>query len=239
MINRKTIPERIKTPLPGRIVLLIVLLSVMGCRTKSVKDVDGNRYKTVRIGNQVWMSENLRTTRYNDGTPIPLVTKYGSWVEVAGPAYCWYNNDSVNGETYGALYNWFVVETNKLCPAGWHVPTEEEWNELGTFLGEVGSAGDMLKEVGTQNWKSPNEGASNSTGFKALPGGYRSFDGTFNLLGSDGFWWSSTESTWYRESPDSSIKLAFHRNLRYDGHDLYRYANSKSDGISVRCIKDQ
>jgi uncharacterized protein (TIGR02145 family) len=223
-----------------RIFTFIVMLSALvGCRSRSVKDVDGNRYATVRIGDQTWMAENLRTTRYNDGTPLPLVTKYDSWVELSGSAYCWYNNDSVNGETYGALYNWYAVESNKLCPAGWHVPTDDEWKELRIFLVEEGNAGDALKEKGTEHWKSPNEGANNSTGFTGLPGGYRSFDGTFNLLRSDGFWWSSTESVWYRESPDSPVMLAFHRNLRYDGHDLFRYANSKSDGISVRCIKDQ
>jgi len=224
----------------SRVLLLLFLLSVVtGCQTSPVKDIEGNKYRTVKIGTQIWMAENLKTTRYNDGTAIPVVEKYGDWVELSTPAYCWYNNDSANKETYGALYNWYTVQTDKLCPEGWHVASEEEWKELGVILGDDGNAGDALKEKGTLHWKSPNEGATNSSGFTALAGGYRSFDGTFNLLKSDGFWWSSTESTWYRKSPDATPTIAFFRNLMYDGHDIYRNASEKSNGFNVRCIKDQ
>jgi uncharacterized protein (TIGR02145 family) len=218
--------------------LILLLAGMPGCRTAAVKDVDGNRYRTVQIGTQVWMAENLRTTRFRDGSDIPYVTKYGAWTELSTPAYSWYNNDSANREVYGALYNWYTVQSNALCPEGWHLPGDEEWKALRAYLGEDGFAGDALKEEGTRLWKSPNEGADNATGFSALPGGYRSYDGTFNLLHSDGYWWTATESVWYRESLDAPLTKAFYRNLRYDGRDLYRYATEKSNGFSVRCVRD-
>jgi uncharacterized protein (TIGR02145 family) len=219
---------------------LIFLFSAMtGCHTPAVKDIEGNKYRTVKIGTQTWMAENLKTTKYNDGTEIQLMENYDDWVELSAPAYCWFGNDSANREIYGGLYNWYTVQTDKLCPDGWHVPSDEEWKELRRILGDDGTAGDALKEKGTRYWKSPNEGATNSSRFTALAGGYRSFDGTFNLLKSDGYWWSSTESVWYRKSPDSIPTIAFYMNLRYDDHDIYRNASEKSNGFNIRCIKDQ
>lgn len=148
-------------------------MGLVGCQTNSVKDIDGNKYKTIKIGTQIWLSENLKTTTYNDGTAIPLVKNYDAWAELSTQAYCWYNNDSTNKEVYGALYNWYAVNTKKLCPEGWHVPSDEEWTELRTYLGDKGNAGLALKESGTSHWKSPNSDASNTTGFTGLPGGYR------------------------------------------------------------------
>ena len=134
-----------------------------------VKDIDGNIYHTVTIGNQVWMVENLKTTRYNDGTAIPNVTDSSVWSKLSTPAYCWYNNDASSYKaTYGALYNWYAVNVQKLCPKGWHVASNAEFYALNSFLdGECGK----LKEAGTIHWYSPNKGATNETGFTALPGG--------------------------------------------------------------------
>ncbi len=139
-----------------------------------VTDIDNNHYEAVRIGSQLWMAENLKTTRYNDGTPIPLVTDSLEWDNLVTPAYCWYRNDPVTyGETYGALYNLHVVSTGILCPSGWHVPSDAEWTVLSDYLGGESVAGGKLKEAGTTHWYTPNAGATNETGFTALPGGIR------------------------------------------------------------------
>ena len=161
----------------------------------TVSDGDGNTYSTVTIGTQVWMAENLKTTRYNDGTAIlPVPLNYVDF-NSATPGYCWYNNDDVtNKSTYGALYNWLAVNTGKLCPTGWHVPTNAEWATLINYLGGEVVAGGKMKETGTTHWKSPNLGATNSSGFSALPGGRRFYDGNFSYLGEDGLWWSSTDN---------------------------------------------
>ena len=216
---------------------ILLLLGLVGCQTNSVKDIDGNKYKTIKIGTQTWLSENLKTTTYNDGTAIPRVKSYDAWAELSTPAYCWYSNDSANKEDYGALYNWYAVNTKKLCPEGWHVPSDEEWTELRTYLGDKGNAGNALKESGTSHWKSPNSDASNTTGFTGLPGGYRDYKGPFNLLLRDAYWWSSTES--YRYVPiDSASSIYFYRNLRYDDSDLFRNITDKSFGLCVRCLMD-
>lgn len=217
---------------------ILLLIVLVGCQTNSVKDIDGNKYKTIKIGDQIWLSENLKTTTFNDGTAIPLVESYDAWAELSAPAYCWYGNDSTNKEVYGALYNWYAVNTKKICPEGWHVPGDEEWNELLIYLGENGKAGNALKESGTSHWKSPNSDASNATGFTGLPGGYRDYKGPFNLLGKDGYWWSSTESYRYI-STDSASNISFYRYLRYDGHDFFRNVTDKSFGLCVRCLMDK
>ncbi len=217
---------------------ILIVTGSVGCQTNTVKDMDGNKYKTVKIGTQVWMSENLKTTRYNDGTAIPVVQKYDDWAALTTPACCWYGNDSTWKELYGALYNWYAVNTNKLCPDGWHVPTDEEWNELRDCLGNNGNAGDALKESGTIHWRSPNSDATNSSGFNALPGGYRDMNGPFNLIRADGYWWSSTESSWY-VPPGSQSTISFYRNLQYDNHDLYRNVADKSFGFCVRCLRNE
>jgi uncharacterized protein (TIGR02145 family) len=196
----------------------------------TVTDIDGNVYHTITIGKQVWMVENLKTTKYNDGTSIPLITDGTVWANSTTPGYCWYNNDAATYKTtYGALYNWYAVNTGKLCPTGWHVPTDAEWTTLTDYLGGEGVAGEKLKEAGTTHWQSPNTGATNETGFTALPGGFRSFSGAFNYFGDIGFWWSSTEY---------STNDAWHRVMYYDISDVSRLNNSKSFGFSVRCLRD-
>ena len=140
--------------------------------SNTVTDIDGNVYHTVKIGTQVWMVENLKTTKYNDGTPIPLVTANSSWAILTTPGYCFYNNDAnVNKATYGAMYNWYIVNTGKLCPAGWHVPIDAEWTTLTNYLGSENAAGGKLKEFGISHWVTPNDGTTNSSGFTALPAG--------------------------------------------------------------------
>jgi uncharacterized protein (TIGR02145 family) len=194
-----------------------------------VKDIDGNVYQTVTIRDQIWMKENLKTTRYNDGKPIPLVTNDDIWKGLTTPAYCWYNNDLNSYKNiYGALYNWYAVDTKKLCPKGWHVPSTEDWTRLIYAKFENGSlAGGGLKEEGIKHWKSPNYFATNSTGFTALPGGFRYSD--FQLNGKTGFWWTSDE---YNEI------TSWFGILEYDQQVFRGQFDNKHFGGSVRCIKN-
>ena len=134
-------------------------------------DFDGNNYPVGQIGTQIWMVENLKTTRYNDGTDILSITDNTTWENLITPGYCFYNNGVVNKNTYGALYNWYAVNTGKLAPKGWHVPTNDEYTTLITFLGGESVASSKLKESGTSHWQSPNTEATNQSGFTALPGG--------------------------------------------------------------------
>ena len=195
----------------------------------TMTDQDGNVYKTIIIGTQTWMAENLRTTKYNDGTTISNVADGSDWTNLTTGAYCNYNNTSNMDTiaTYGRLYNWYAVNTDKLAPKGWHVPTDFEWTTLKTHLGDA--AGGKLKEAGTTHWTSPNTGATNEVGFTALPGGYRNGIGIFVNIGDNGYWWSATETTasaaWLRGIFYSSSGVSI-RN-----YDMYL-------GGSVRCVKD-
>lgn len=221
---------------------VLMLLLLAGCKKQeesvTVTDIDGNLYKSVKIGNQVWLKENLKTTRFNDGTEIPEVTDFTEWFNLTTPGYCWYdNNESLYKDAYGALYNWCAVETGKLCPQGWHVPSDEEWQQLVMFIdpdaasgfGESLSAGGKLKEKGTAHWSAPNEGATNETGFTGLPGGYRLNSHDFFDNGNYGAWWSSTEF---------SDPLVWVVDMGYNYSSLYRYHAYKFSGESVRCLKD-
>jgi uncharacterized protein (TIGR02145 family) len=195
-------------------------------------DGDGNHYATVTIGTHVWMAENLKTTKYNDGSDISLVTDPTAWT-TAGAAYCWYNNDIANKDIYDALYNWFAVDPSSNggknpAPAGWHVPSDNEWTTLITFLGES-IAGGKMKETGTAHWTNINAGATNESGFTALPGGSRFMDGTFESVGGDGFRWSST-------AYDAS--KVWIRSLRYNYTYTLRYNCPENDGFSVRCVQN-
>jgi uncharacterized protein (TIGR02145 family) len=200
-----------------------------------VTDIDGNVYHTVTIGTQTWMVENLKASRYNDGTPIPLVTDNTEWAALSTPAYRWYNNDSVTYcNPYGALYNWYVVDpanVKKLAPTGWHVPSEAEWTILETFLGGSSVAGGKLKEAGTTHWNYPNTGATNEIGFSAVAGGQGYYDGSFNQLGYVCYWWSSIgframTVVWLSNSNTSL------------SHSYYDTEYYKRLGYSVRCLKD-
>ena len=198
--------------------------------TGGLTDKDGNVYTSVIIGTQEWMVENLKTTKYNDGTDIPLVTDDYEWGDLTTDAYCWYNKDAATYKTpYGALYNWYAVNTGKLCPTGWHVPTDAEWTTLTDYLGGRAVAGGKLKETGNTHWNILNTDATNETGFTALPGGDRVSNGTFYYIGLNGFWWSATE--YNTNSACSRLMESSVSNVSggYHGKEL---------GFSVRCVKD-
>lgn len=207
-----------------------MVLLISGCGSKSIRDVDGNSYRTVKIGRQVWLAGNLKTTHFNDGTPIPQVMNFDSWAGLTIPAYSWYNNEIKNKELYGALYNWYAVNTNKLCPAGWHVPADWEWITLRNNLSGSINAGGNLKATGTAFWRSPNTGATNESGFTALPGGYRSYKGPFNYMKISANFWST--------SGQSQDKMSFW-NISYKSRLLNNSISEKGNGFSVRCIKDK
>jgi uncharacterized protein (TIGR02145 family) len=207
----------------------------------TVTDYDGNVYQTVLIGDQCWMMENLKVTHYRNGDPIPHVTDDGTWGGLTSGAYCNYNNDEGNVATYGRLYNWYAVDDSRnIAPAGWHVPTDEEWKQLEMYLGMSQAQADAedwrgtdeggkLKEAGTTHWYPPNEGATNESGFTALPGGDRSNNGGFYSMGYLAFFWSSTEYSSFS---------AWSRYLYYYYSQVYRYSSDKQDGFSVRCVRD-
>ena len=198
--------------------------------TGTISNIDGNVYHSVTIGTQIWMLENLKTTKYNNGTSIPLVTDSAAWSNLDTPGYCWYNNDAANKNTYGALYNWYTVNTGILAPTGWHVPTDAEWTILTTYLGGESIAGGKLKETGSTHWRSPNAGATNESGFTALPGGHRDINGAFNVIGDDGYWWSVTEY--------STTGKVWYRNMDYNYAGVVPVSNNKKNGHSVRCVKN-
>ena len=203
-----------------------------------VTDIDGNVYKTVRIGNQVWMAENLRVTHYRNGDPIPKVIDNHEWVEVTTGAYCYYNNDSANGLIYGCLYNGFAVsDFRNITPIGWHIPSKKEWEKLAKFLGGAKVAGGKLREIGNQHWPKPINGlkvnATNSVGFNALPSGCRYYgtgsrEGEFGSEGSF-YSWTSTEL---------DEKILFETSIHFNFEDLHFSDSLKQLGFSLRCVKD-
>ena len=175
----------------------IVMFATIACEKEeepetTVTDIDGNVYDIIEIGTQSWMAENLKVTRLNDGSGIDNTTDNNTWSTLSGSAYCWYDNNASNKNAYGGLYNYYAVQTGKLCPMGWHVPTKNDWEKLQTFLGGEGVAGGKMKETGTTYWASPNTGANNESGFNARGGGVRLSNGTFGDLKNYGLWWSSS-----------------------------------------------
>jgi uncharacterized protein (TIGR02145 family) len=197
-------------------------------KINTVTDINGNVYNTVVIGSQTWMAENLKTTTFNDGVPIPLITDNTEWTNLTTSGYCWYQNEIGFKSTYGALYNWYTVNTGKICPQGWHVPSDIEWTNLSTYLGGTSIAGGKMKETGTTHWLSPNTGATNESGFLALPGGNR-YDSGFINIGSLGGWWGSTEYSTTEASWRALMSIQ--ANLSGDYH-------FKRLGLSIRCVKD-
>lgn len=227
-----------KVRIPFYTILLGTIISLIfsfSCNKKDgppdpVTDIEGNTYKTIRIGDQVWMAENLKSAAFSDGAVITDISDDSEWSELTEPGLCWYNNDAVtNKDTYGALYNFYSVISGKLCPDGWHVPSRDEWQKLRDVLGDTLTGGGKLKEEGTLHWNTPNTGAVNSTGFTALPAGIRYFEGTFSSLSTFTSFWSSTESEsnkgWYFSLFFSDAVAGMNRT-------------SIKDGFSVRCLKD-
>jgi uncharacterized protein (TIGR02145 family) len=241
-----------------KIMLCVVLLFIVGLiriQAQTVTDIDGNVYNTVTIGTQVWMKENLKTTKYNDNTSIPLVTIHSAWVALTTPGYCWYNNDAAaNKTTYGALYNWYAVDATSnggknVCPTGWHVPTDNEWTTMENYLIANGynydgtiTGNKYAKAMASASGWSSYSGVGtvgntdypakrNATGFTALPGGYRWDPEEFINIGSYGSWWSSSEviSTY-----------AWSRYIFCGSEIVSRISFfGKSNGFSVRCLRDQ
>jgi uncharacterized protein (TIGR02145 family) len=217
-------------------------------QTQTVKDIDGNVYNTVTIGTQVWMKENLKATKYNDGTAIQNIKVDSTWASLTTGAYCDYLNTPTYSATYGRLYNWYVIDNNaatkassnggkKVCPAGWHVPTDKEWAALKTYLGGDSLAGGKLKETGSAHWVDPNWGATNESGFTALPGGGRYYYGAFSRLWDYGCWWSTTE--FFLTPNEKNAELAFFSNITYADVKMNRENGLKNNGFSVRCLKNK
>jgi len=204
---------------------------------------NGYTYASIVLGNgQEWMSENLRTTTYANGDPIPNVTDNTQWLNLTTGAWSHYNNDSQYENPYGKLYNWLTVaDPRNVCPTGWHVPTDTEYNTLIGYLdpsfdplvydgSQSASAGDMMKSTGTQYWQNPNTSATNESGFSGLPGGNRNGIGEFSGIGESGTWWSSAAF--------ANTNNAWNRGMHYNNGDVTRYYDDKQIGFSVRCLKD-
>jgi uncharacterized protein (TIGR02145 family) len=226
----------------------ITFIGIFVCGSSTVTDIEGNVYNTVLIGDQCWMKENLKTTTYSNGSPIPNVADSGAWMNLTSGAYVWYDNNISWKDSYGALYNWFAtVDVNGLCPTGWHVPTNDEWTALTDYIGGTGEPhGNELKSCRQVN--SPLGGDCNTTehprwdedtnygnygtddyGFSGLPGGFRNFNGSFSSIGFTGYWWSSTETL--------SI-AAWTRRLNYYSGYVFMGNLYGQHGFSVRCLRD-
>jgi uncharacterized protein (TIGR02145 family) len=215
-----------------RSILLLAGLAFWGCKSQAqtVVDYDGNLYDTVIIGTQVWMKQNLRVAHYSDGVPIPVVPDSATWGSLTTGARCYYNNDSVAWDpVYGALYNGYAAnDARNICPAGWHVSTDMEWQTAEAYLGEE-LAGGKMKEESTLHWVSPNAGATNSSRFTGLPGGMRYLTNSYKSMGENGLWWTSTP---YDESWTWTIYL-WTMSIMVDHNPAPKHL-----GLSIRCIKD-
>ncbi len=196
-------------------------------------DHEKNNYPVVQIGTQIFMAENLKSTVYSDGTAIPYVADSMQWIGLTTPGYCYYgNNEAAHKNLYGALYNYYAASHGKICPAGWHVPTYDEYLALTGFLGKYYTAGAKMKETGTVHWYYPNYGATNESGFTALPGGWRNSAGKFQELLETGEFWCSTS---YSEGVGYGFYLDYWttKGKYFDAE----YVTKKA-GFSIRCLKD-
>ena len=232
--------------LTNLLILITFVVFISGCEKekdwRTITDTDGNTYKTVEIGNQTWMAENLRTTRYNDNTPITLVKDSIAWLNLKTAAYTWYRNDIKNKDKYGALYNWFTISTGKLCPSGWHVATDADFNELELQLGTKPSDINMwgwrgtgvgTKLKSTTGWADGGNGTNNS-GFTILPGGYRQYvHGEFHGAGILTYLWCSTD-----DAANGNPGVAWYRRLDATNTAVYKATTSKKGGKYVRCLQD-
>jgi uncharacterized protein (TIGR02145 family) len=196
----------------------------------SMIDQDGNVYKTIVIGTQEWMAENLNTRTYRNGDTITNAVDINQWTNLSVGAWCYHDNNSQRECPFGKLYNWYAVaDPRNVCPMGWHVPSNEEWTTLTDFLGGEAIAGGKMKSTGIQYWLNPNGSATNESGFSGLPGRGRYDDGSFEPLGYDGYWWSTSE---YASS------LSFRHYLLYTNSYMDQDVMNKRCGFSVRCIRD-
>ncbi len=211
----------------------VSLTMPMDGTTGLVSDIDGNKYITIKIGTQIWMTENLRTTKYNNGNPIPLVSNNLAWENLSSPGFSWYNNDSTTyAMPYGAMYNYYALSDTSsmnVCPMGWHIPSNQEWTILTSYLGGGSPAGGKMKEAGLAHWTSPNTGGTNESGFNALPGGFRFWNGTFVNILNNGDYWSSSSLNATR---------AWYRFLFFDNTSASQFDDDKKLGFSARCLKN-
>jgi len=211
----------------GNEVMFTTALFITG---NGVTDIQGNTYSSIILGTQEWMGENLKVALYNNGDSIQQVFTSTVWSGLSTGAWCWMNNDNQLENPYGKLYNYYAVtDSRNVCPAGWRMPTDAEWTILTNYLGGTTVAGGKMKSTGTEFWNSPNTGATNASNFSGLPGGYRTDNGTFGNLGSNGIWWSSTEL---------NTSTAWYRSLLFNSGSSVRSNNLKKYGFSVRCVKD-
>jgi len=225
------------------LLIITALMLIVGCSKNTETDIDGNTYKTVKIGDQVWMAENLKVTHYRDGTAIPTGHSNSEWENLSTGAYAVYDNNETNADTYGYLYNWYAVDDSRnIAPEGWHVPTYDEIKQLEMYLG--------MSQIKANNtgWGGTNEGSKlagnavlwdngdlefnsefGTSGFNTLPGGIRYYNGRYSGMGSHGYFWSSTHLNGYG---------SWFRNLNYSSSEVYHSLYGKRHGLSVRCIRD-
>ncbi len=223
---------------------ILLMLTLVGCvkptpepepeptpTSTTLTDIDGNIYDVVSIGTQAWMNKNLNVSKYKNGDIIPQVEDRTQWLNLNTGAWCYYDNKVANGGIYGKLYNWYaIIDPRGIAPAGYHIPTIEEWTKLTNYLGNDSIAGGKMKEAGFIHWDSPNYGANNNSNFSGLPGGYRNQYGNYFNIGFSGYWWSSSE----KESTIAkaiSLKTNYYQVITSDEH-------FKISGLSVRCVKD-
>lgn len=239
------------------IIAAIVSVTGVSCKKKTdttpapetgtVTDIDNNTYKTIKIGNQWWMAENLRVKTYRNGWPINEMTSTSPdsvWAQKTKGSFCKYDYDDNMGKKYGMLYNWYVItDTSNIAPAGWHIPTDDEWKTLETYLGMSQAdadkvnwrgtdQGDKLKVQAPTDWASGTSWGTNESGFTALAGSCRLFNAAWGNPGTSNtaFWWSSTTHT--------SDNQAWYRYLDHNNSNVFRYHASKNYGMSIRCVKD-
>ena len=206
------------------------------CGTSIVNDASGNTYQTLEIGTQCWLKSNLKTTKYNNGDLIPSRLGLGTWQNSTSGAFEVYDLFTRNDSVFGKLYNQYAVTDSRgICPTGWHVPTEIEWNGMRDLLGDEYTSGGVLKSLSIHpnlgGWLSPNLGATDSAGFTALPGGKRNSDGSFDDLTKAGYWWTSSSSV----NPDAPT--AIYKSLRFDETSIRGGFQERNFGFSVRCIR--
>ncbi|HEX2921856.1 MAG TPA: fibrobacter succinogenes major paralogous domain-containing protein [Bacteroidales bacterium] len=220
----------LKVKLYGTIGRFVKIKISGSLKKNTIRDIEGNYYHTVKICDQWWMAENLKTTKMNDGTPIKIIYDQDDWWGHTIPTYCWYNHDKTYKDVYGALYDWYAVTSGKLCPVGWHAPSDEEFQELTDCLGGSQVAGGKLKEAGMLHWQAPNTGATNESGFTALPGGMRDMGGVFSNLGTSGFFRSTAE---HGDGAQANGWNVYSYNTAFSVFDWERTMS-----FSVRCVKD-
>jgi uncharacterized protein (TIGR02145 family) len=219
--------NKVKKVLFAILTIVIVISFCSGNSLAQVTDKDGNTYKTIKISKQEWMAENLKVEHYRNGDEIPQVQDKEEWDNLTTGAWCYYDNKSENGTTYGKLYNWYAINDPRgFAPDGWHIPTDEEWTTLTDFLGGLDVAGTKMKT--SFGWDE-DFGGNNNSGFSALPGGYRMHEGYFSNKGINAIFWTSTEY---------NSEQSWFRNVIGSIPDVYRPHYGKDFGLSVRCVKD-